>query len=218
MGEGLSGLSPATSLPASLARAISLGAHPFVLIPLSVGLATRSLFWTAIIAASTTIPLLAVILRNVRSGKWSDADVSRPDQRSGLYRAGFPLLALCAVILYLLGANPQLLRGVAAGTAMFAAGLLANRWLKISMHLMFAGYCGVAVTRLYPEALLPSLAVVLALAWSRWYLKRHTVTEIIVGLALGLTCALATTATSPAAAPPPPGASPTASPRTRSRA
>ncbi|HEY0160385.1 MAG TPA: hypothetical protein VGF28_24070 [Thermoanaerobaculia bacterium] len=178
----------ALSFTTPLARWLSIAGHPFVLIPLTVGASTRSLFWAAVIAASTTLPLLAIIIRNVRKGRWSDADVSRHDQRSGLYHAGLPILLLSALVLYVLGADPRLLRGIAAGVAMAVAGLIGNRWLKISMHMMFAAFCAVAISRAYPGALTVAAATLFlaALAWSRNHLKRHTWPEIATGLALGL--------------------------------
>jgi hypothetical protein len=181
----------ALSFTTPVARALSVAGHPFVLIPLTVAAVTRSLFWASVIAASTTIPLLLVILRNVRSGKWSDVDVSRHDQRSGLYRAGLPLVPVAALILYFLGASPAMMRGLAAGAAMFAAGLIGNRWLKISMHMMFAGFCAVALSREFPAALVPCIAFLAALAWSRHHLDRHTWPEIAVGLVIGVACSLA---------------------------
>jgi hypothetical protein len=181
------------SFTTPLARALSIAGHPFILIPLTVAASTRSLFWGAVIAASTTIPLLAIILRNVRSGRWSDVDVSRHDQRSGLYFAGLPLLLISALILYFLGASPRLMRGLAAGVAMSVIGLIGNRWLKISMHMMFAGFCAVVISRSYPSPATVAAAtlVLAALAWSRRHLDRHTWPEIAVGLAIGVACGLA---------------------------
>jgi len=181
------------SFTTSLARAISVVGHPFILIPLTVAAASRSLLWGAVIAASTTVPLGAIILRNVRSGKWSDVDVSRHDQRSGLYRAGLPFILLAAVILYFLGASPGMLRGLAAAAVIFTVGLVGNRWLKISMHMMFAGFCAVAISRSFPAvATVVAAGVFLAaLAWSRRYLDRHTWTEIAVGVVIGLACGFA---------------------------
>jgi hypothetical protein len=182
---------PRLSSTIALARALSILGHPFLLIPLTIAALTRSLFWTAVIAASTTVPLLAIIVRKVRRGTWSDFDVSRHEQRSGVYHAGIPLLALCALLLYLLGASPEMLRGVAAGALMFLAGLLGNRFLKISMHMMFAAFCTVALARTYPASLFGTLPFLAAIAWSRRYLDRHTWAEIAVGVVIGLACGFA---------------------------
>lgn len=182
---------PRLSSTTALARALSLLGHPFLLAPLTIAALTRSLFWAAVLAASTTVPLLLVITRNVRRGAWSDFDVSRHEQRSGLYYAGLPLMAFAAVLLYLLDASPALLRGVAAATVMFLLGLLGNRFLKISMHMMVAAFCTVALARAYPWSPLGTITFVAALAWSRRHLDRHTWPEIATGIILGAACALA---------------------------
>ncbi|MEA2464116.1 MAG: hypothetical protein QOJ98_1863 [Acidobacteriota bacterium] len=182
---------PRLSSTIALARALSLLGHPFLLIPLTIAALTGSFFWTAVIAASTTVPLLLIIARKVRRGAWSDFDVSRHEQRSGLYYAGIPLMALSALLLYLLGASASMLRGVAAGGVMFLAGLLGNRFLKISMHMMFASFCTVALTREYPSSIYATLPFLAAIAWSRRYLDRHTWAEIAVGVAIGAACGLA---------------------------
>ncbi len=174
-----------SSLSAALARAISVAAHPFVLIPLTVAVATRSLFWTAVIAASTSVPLLAIILRNVHRGTWSDVDVSRHEQRASLYYAGIPLLIGAAALLSWLGADPKLMRGLAAGAAMFTAGLLGNRFLKISMHMMFAAFSSVTIAWLYPATTPAVATVIVALGWSRRRLDRHTWPEILTGTTIG---------------------------------
>jgi hypothetical protein len=168
-----------------LARTLSIAGHPFLLIPLMVAVATRNWRWSAAVAAGTILPLLAIALRNVRRGHWSDADVSRPDQRSGLYRAAFPLLALSTLILYFLGAGPSMMRGMAAAAVMMGIGWAATPYLKISLHLMCAAYCAAVLIRLYPCSALILLPLLPALAWSRHHLDRHTWTELVVGAVVG---------------------------------
>jgi hypothetical protein len=168
-----------------LALFLSVAGHPFVLVPLTLLAVTRHWVWPAVIAASSTLPMLGIIARRVRRGTWSDYDVSRHEQRSGLYHVAFPLLAVTALVLYLMDAPAGMLRGVAAGAAMLAAGFLANRWLKVSAHMMFAAFCGVLVAHAIPAAALPALALVAAVAWSRRALDRHTWPEIVTGAIFG---------------------------------
>ena len=169
----------------TLARILSIAGHPFVLIPLMVAVATGNWVWTAIVGAVTILPMLVITLRNVRHGVWADHDVSRREQRGGLYRAIFPLFALCALLLWLMDAGPQLLRGFAAAAVMLATGLLGNRFLKISLHMMAAAFCAVTIVRLYPNTVYALVPFVAAIAWSRHKLERHTWTEIVVGVAIG---------------------------------
>jgi hypothetical protein len=182
---------PRLSSTIALARALSILGHPFLVAPLTIAALTRGLFWAAVIAASTTVPLLVIIARKVRRGAWSDFDVSRHEQRSGLYYAGIPLMAASAMLLYFLDASPALLRGVAAATVMFLAGLFGNRFLKISLHMMIAAFCTVALARTYPWSPLATLPFLAAIAWSRRYLDRHTWAEIATGILIGAACALA---------------------------
>ena len=174
----------------TLARGISVAGHPFVLIPLMVAVSTRNWVWTAAVAAGTILPLFVIVLRNVRRGVWSDHDVSRRDQRGGLYRAALPLVVLSAVLLYFLDAGPRMMRGFGAAAAMLLLGVLGNRFLKVSMHMMTAAFCGVIIARLHPASTFAIVPFVAAIAWSRRKLERHTWAEVAVGLAIGAAAAL----------------------------
>lgn len=169
------------------ARVISAVAHPFVLMPVTVALATGNLRWTAILAGVTLLPMTAVLIWNVRRGVWSDFDVSRQDQRSGLYWVAIPLLILTA---YLIDAPPAFMRGMLAVTVILVIGLAGNRFLKTSMHMMFGAYCAVILVRVSPWTLAVTVSIVAALAWSRWRLDRHTPAEIASGVLLGLAAGL----------------------------
>ena len=181
MGDG-----PRSSSSILLARGLSAAGHPLVLIPLTIAVATRSLRWALLVAGTTVIPLALVIAINVRRGRWSDFDVSRQDQRSGLYYAGLPALLLAAVVLHFTGASARMMRGLLAGAAMMAAGLLGNRLLKISMHMMFAAFCAVVLADVDLRSLAVTVPFALALAWARRTLNRHTWAEIAAGTAIGV--------------------------------
>lgn len=190
MEDGRPRLSSSTTLALAVARILSIAGHPFVLIPLTVAVATRNWVWTAIVAACTILPLFAIVLRNVRRGIWSDHDVSRREQRGGLYRVALPLVAFSAVLLYFLDAGPRMMRSFGAAALMLLLGVLGNRFLKISMHMMTAAFCGVMIAWLYPVATFAIVPFVAAIAWSRRKLERHTWAEVGVGLAIGAGAAL----------------------------
>jgi cell division protein FtsW (lipid II flippase) len=173
-----------------LARAFSLAGHPFLVIPLLIGATTRNPTWTAVVAAVTVLPMVFVTARNVRRGSWTDFDVSSRKQRPGLYFVAFPLVAVTALILAFMDASPALLRGFAAAGLMLAAGMAANRWLKVSMHMMCGGFTAVAVGQLYPWTAPLLVLFFAAVGWSRRRLERHTWPEIAVGATLGVVAAL----------------------------
>jgi len=177
-----------SSTPAfhQFARVVSVAGNPLFLVPLTVAAATHSWTSAALVAATTTLPLIVITLRNVRRGTWADFDVSRRDQRLGLYRAGAPLLLLASAILYATGAHPRMMRSVLAALLMFVAGLVGHRFLKISMHMMFSTFCGVLIMWLYPWSAAALVPFLLLIAWSRHHLGRHTLAEIAVGTAIGI--------------------------------
>jgi hypothetical protein len=169
-----------------IAAFISTLLHPLLVIPVTVLVLTRDLGASAIIAAATVLPLLVLTLRNVRRGTWSNFDVSDRTQRSGLYAAAVPLTFVAAAILFATGAPPGLIRGTLVVGGLLLAALLLSPRLKTSLHMLFAGWCGVLIMRATPEAIWFVPLLIVALAWSRLCLKRHALAEVIVGLALGM--------------------------------
>lgn len=165
--------------PPRLARLISIAAHPLVLSPLTVALGSRNWRWTLTVAASTILPISAVILWNVRRGVWSDFDVSRREQRSGLYWVAIPLFLAAAFLV------PAFTRPMLALVAVLIVGLALSRFLKTSLHMLFAAFCTVILWKVYPASAFAMAGVLAALAWSRWYLGHHTPAEIAVGTLLG---------------------------------
>jgi hypothetical protein len=169
-----------------IAQTLSLAGHPFFTIPLTVAVLARSWRYAAVIAVTTTLPIALIIARNVRRGTWSDADVSRRDQRSSLYYAMVPVLLVSGIALHLTGASPRMMAGVLAAAIMLIAGLLANRFLKVSMHLMFDAYCAINLAAVFPRLIPLFVLALAAVAWSRRKLDRHTWAELAVGTVIGL--------------------------------
>ena len=165
---------------------VSTALHPLLLIPVTILLLTHDLRVSGLIAAVTVLPLLAITLRNVRRGAWSNFDVSDRSQRGGLYRSGVPLTLLGAAALYSTNASPAVVRGALIAAAMLLVALLLSPFLKTSLHLLFASWSGILIIREFPLAAPLVLVAVLALAWSRLRLSRHTPAELLVGAIIGV--------------------------------
>lgn len=171
------------------ARVLSIAGHPLLLTPLTVAFVTRSLRWTVLIGAATILPVTALILWNMHRGVWSDFDVSRRDQRSGLYWFALPLLALAAL---LLPAPPWFQRSMLALVAVLVIALALDRLLKTSLHLLFAAFSTVVMAGADVRSLALMLPLSAALAWSRWHLGHHTPAELALGSALGAAAGIET--------------------------
>lgn len=176
-------------LSQNAARLISIAAHPLVLSPITVALVSGNWRLTLLVIAGTMLPMTAVILWKVHRGVWSDFDVSRRDQRSGLYRVAVPLFALTALLAPL---PASFRRSMFALVAVLLVGFATDRYLKTSLHMLFFAFCAVILARAFPWSPAVMLPLAAALAWSRWHLGHHTPGELAAGTALGLAAGLYT--------------------------
>ena len=182
----------------AVARWLSIIAHPFVMVGVMVGAAVasrhsageaiRSVF---IVGAFTIVPLLVLMVRQVRAGAWKNVDASNVSERPLLYAVGG--LASIALLVYLVLARPQsfLIRGSAGTLTMFAVCALVTRWIKVSLHMAFAALAATTLLLIGSPAGWVLLPVVPALAWSRLALKRHRLVEVALGAVIGIVAGLA---------------------------
>ena len=160
---------------------VSAVLHPFVVVPATVLIRSGNWRASALIAALTILPVLAVTAVRVRRGAWTDFDVSHRGQRSGLYFVALPLTVVAALVV-----PPQFARGTWVAAAMLLAGLLLGPLLKTSLHMMFGAYCAVLTGSSFPLTVPLLVALLLLLGWSRRRLERHEWREIAAGTAIGV--------------------------------
>ena len=180
-----------------LATWVSVAAHPFVLVPVLVTVVTvrsmpprQAAAVVGLVVAGSILPLLWLLVRRVRSGAWTDHDVSVREQRTGFYPAALAMTGGTVVLLYAFGVAPSILRGTVAIFGLIAVSALVNLWLKVSLHMGFAAFTAVSLWSMSRPMGIVAVAVALAVAWSRLELRRHTLTEVLVGALLGIGAAL----------------------------
>lgn len=176
-----------------LARAVSWIGHPLVFVSLSVGvviaLRLANRVGVAVLLAlllTVTLPMALLLFRGVRSGRWSDADVSVRTERNRFYPRAIPISGLGVIMLLLLRAPQFVLRGALVTLVLLVLAGIANLRFKLSLHALFAFYCAVILFRV--SAFFGGIALGLALFvfWSRLYLQRHDLPEMLAGTFLGL--------------------------------
>lgn len=181
------------SLKEQLATALSICGHPFLFSPVIALLAgARFLGPIEAIAGLVTVlvfcllPASFYIFRKVRAGDWSDLDVSARKDRPHLFVVGLGFLLITVLVLMLTQQPMIYARGCLGAMILISAGWLLNRWLKPSMHAAFAMMTGTALWLVSVRIAIPAMLFAIAVGWSRVALRRHTVTEVFVGLALGV--------------------------------
>lgn len=175
-----------------LARWISILGHPFVLIPLMVAAVTvgwlpprQVVLVVGIVVLGSVVPMLLLMARRVRSGAWTNYDVSVREQRRGMYPAALVIAGTTVLLLAATGAPPPILRGVLSTLLLIAIAAVVNLRLKISLHTAFAMYTAVVLFPTSRGLGAGLLVLTLAIAWSRLKLGRHTLSEVIGGALLG---------------------------------
>lgn len=174
------------------ARWISILGHPFVLIPTLVAAVTvrrlppeQVVRVVGIVVLVSILPMLLLIARRVRSGAWTNYDVSVREQRAGMYPAALAIAAASVLVLAWTRVPRPILHGVLATLLLIGIAALVNLRLKISLHTAFAVFTAVALLAVSRGLGAAALALALAIAWSRLELGRHTVPEVVGGALLG---------------------------------
>lgn len=187
------------SIARRLAAAVSWVGHPLVFISLAmlvvVALRVANRAGLAVLLTllvGVVIPMALLLFRGVRSGQWSDADVSVRTERNRFYPRAIPISAIGVVALWLMRAPGFALRGAfVTFTLLVVAGLLNFR-IKLSLHALFAFYSSVILFRVTTIAGAIAFALALLVFWSRLYLQRHDLPEMLIGTLLGVAGGIAT--------------------------
>jgi hypothetical protein len=171
-----------------LARGISLLLHPFVVFIALAAVASWRLDPEALPRALAGMLVVVAIVwafvwQRWRSGRWSTVDASRRQERPLLY--ALALLLAGGYWWWLGGRASAMSTGVVALVAMLCVAGLANRWIKLSLHMASLVFAGVVLLGLLPVAGIVVLLAAPLLAWSRLRLARHSVVEVVGGAVLG---------------------------------
>jgi len=182
---------------AKVARWISILLHPLILFPGTyMTVAMSALGWRQALPLVLVVSLIVIVpfgffmVRQARSGAWGNVDASRPEERPALFRVVLPLSAAAAVVLYILRPGTDSPRGALAVFALMALSFVLLRWIKLSLHVASAAFCAVILTAHFWPVGGTSALLVLAVAWSRLAMRRHTVVEVAVGALAGVVAGL----------------------------
>ena len=181
------------------ARWVSWIGHPLIFITLSVATivilraANRTglaVFLTLVV--TVILPMALLLFWGTWSGRWSDPDVSVRAERAQFYPRAIPISAAALIALWLLRAPAFALRGALVTLLLLAAAALINFRIKLSLHALFDFYSAVVLFVVNPVAGGVAFALAFLVFWSRLYLKRHDILEMVVGTSLGLIGGLVT--------------------------
>jgi hypothetical protein len=173
-----------------LAAVVSWIGHPLAFITISVAIvlavqSQNALSLLLTIFLAVIAPMGVLLFLGVRSGRWSDADVSVREERKRFYPIAIPLSAAGTLGMWLANAPRYILRGGIVMLALLIVAAVINLRFKLSLHTMFAAYCTMILFRVNAFCGIFALTLAALVFWSRLFLTRHTLPETIVGAALG---------------------------------
>jgi hypothetical protein len=175
-----------------LARWISILAHPFVMVALLAAVAAlrqssaSAVQSLGLVLLAVILPVAALMVRQVRRGRWENADASNASERPTLFLVS--MAGLTAAVSWLLVYDPGsfLVRGLIVVAGFIVVAAFLTRWVKLSLHVAFAALSATALSMIGSPVGYALIAVVPVLVWSRLVLARHSVREVLLGLMLGV--------------------------------
>lgn len=169
--------------------------HPLVTVPFVVIFILfqtqpfkNALFISCLVVGIIQIPVLINLTKKLRKGKIESFDVSDRQERKKFYFLVLPLLILVNLILYFTNQSKDLLFGFMFAAILLLLMQLMNYFVKSSLHVAVNVYLGFLLFNLNPLVGICWWIFVLAIAWSRLELKKHTTQEIVCGFIIGALC------------------------------
>jgi membrane-associated phospholipid phosphatase len=172
------------------AKLFSILGHPLLTIPLLVGLTVfhrlgHALWIVALLVGLVILPISVHMYRSTKKGAYTNFDVSDRRQRKSWYLIVILLVVLLLGVLYLMQAPLPVQRGSQIMAGLLLAALLANRFLKVSLHVALNVFLLFLLLPFGSTVALSFCAFIIAVSWSRIVLGRHTLAEVVAGILLG---------------------------------
>lgn len=141
---------------------------------------------TGLLIGGVAIPISWQNYRKVRRGQYTNFDVSDQRQRAQFYPVLIGLVALVTGLLFATGQPLSFGYGAVCLLGLLMVSYGINQFIKVSLHTSLSVFLTWAVYLLSPPFGMFMSVLSILIALSRLVLKRHTLTEILVGALTGL--------------------------------
>ncbi len=144
-------------------------------------------FWRLLFVSTffTSIGPMLYVFWLYGSDRVSDLDMSVRHERESVFGAFVIFYLLGTGCLWLMHAPRILTAAMAAYTISTIVVQYITRYWKISTHALGITAPLIALSILYGRQTLPFLILIPMVGWARYYVKAHTVAQIIAGALLG---------------------------------
>jgi membrane-associated phospholipid phosphatase len=178
----------------NLALFISLIGHPLLTLPLFITIAIYShdnfqnpLLASLLLIFCFFVPLAIWIFVKTKNGTYTNFDVSDRRQRKSLFWFAVPLLSIITIVLFATEQMEGLRQGVLFSLILTITSQIVNQFIKCSLHVSLNIFLACLILPVRPVTGAIVLLFTILLGWSRIHLRRHSLSEVIVGTMIGLT-------------------------------
>lgn len=136
---------------------------------------------------------MGLALTMARRGQVSDKFIENRTQRHLFYALSLGSMVLGAAAVMVVPASLESRWMVALAVATLLVVMVINLKVKISIHALISALTGAVIAASWPHPGVVTAAVLVwfTASWSRLYLRRHTLIEVLSGSLLGLAVATA---------------------------
>lgn len=136
---------------------------------------------------------MGLALTMARRGRVSDKFIENRTQRHLFYALSLGSMVLGAAAVMVVPASLESRWMVALAVATLLVVMVINLKVKISIHALISALTGAVIAASWPHPGVVTAAVLVwfTASWSRLYLRRHTLIEVLSGSLLGLAVATA---------------------------
>jgi hypothetical protein len=153
---------------------------------------TDALKWFFLVTGLVVLPVLAISLYLVKTGRMDSLFSNRRHQRHRIYIMGLFFDVVCIWILIALNAPVIIIAGLVGGLASVVSFAFINLWWKISIHSSTAAAFVSVLFVLYGWWAVFALPVLPLMWWARVNLAQHTIAQVIAGSLLSTAIVLIT--------------------------
>lgn len=137
--------------------------------------------WSALCVGFVIAPAILYIRRKLKRKEYTDADVSVREHRFGIYALAGVCELLCLATLIIFGAPKILIACFVAAILTLVIGTILNTQTKVSAHMAAMGGCTAVLFYIWPSLGGLMFVASIGVAWSRMYLKQHTLFQTVLG-------------------------------------
>jgi membrane-associated phospholipid phosphatase len=175
------------------AQVISAVGHPLLTLAIFTILITfrmydpsKAFLISALIIGLLVVPVTARNYNKYRKKEYTNFDVSDRRQRESFYKFGVILLSAVTVLLYFIPGTKGFFIGTLCSLLMMITSGIVNLKVKASLHTGVTMFLSVIYFMLDTRVAYFLVGFTILIACSRLVLKRHTISEVISGAAIGL--------------------------------